>query len=215
MVLFQPWLHKKGSTERGDTWANLAIRLGTCDKLTFRVTQRSLRDRYLLLERRYKTKVREEEKSTGISPKPTELDQLMEEIVGLFEEAEEGEESKKRKAEEEATQIQEMRKVSLESFKETRERNHTEKPKKKRTSGADAIPFIKKVQLDGKQKETELELKKQEMDLKKEEMEWKRNVREKELELRKKEHEERVSQQESASKLQEQQQMHNMNMTIF
>lgn len=95
MTLYQPWLHKKGTTERGEIWANLATCLGAYTELTFRVTQRSIRDRYLLLERRYKKKIAEEEKASGISPEPTELDHLMEDIVTLFEEADKSEAEKK------------------------------------------------------------------------------------------------------------------------
>lgn len=219
MMLFQPWQHKKGSTERGETWANLATCLGKYTALSFRVTQRSIRDRYLLLERKYKKKLTEEENASGISPELTEFDQLMEEIVSLFEEADRSEAEKKRKVEEEAAQIEEVRRVSLESLRETRERNADEKPKKKkRTSGADAIAFIKeKVQRESQQKDDELNLKKEEMELKKDEMVWERHLREQELEMRKKEHEERVRQQQDSTKLQEQtlNQMHNMNMAML
>ena len=48
MTYFEPWLHKKGSSERGEACANLATRLGKCDELKFRVTQRSLRDRIFI-----------------------------------------------------------------------------------------------------------------------------------------------------------------------
>ena len=220
MMFFQPWLHKKGSSERGETWANLATRLGKCGNPIFRVTQRSIRDRYLLLERRYKRKVAEEERGSGISPEHTELDQLMEEIVSLFQEADKAEVEKKRRLEEEAAEIEEVRRASLESFRESKDRKNDEKPcpKKKRTSGADSIAFIKeKVELEAKQKENELELKKQELELKKEEMKLERQLGEQELEMRKKEHKERVKQQQDATKLQEQtlQQMQNMNMAML
>ena len=91
--------------------------------MTFRVTQRSIRDRYLLLERRYKKKVAEEEKACGISLEPTELDRLMEDFVTLFKEADKAEVEgiRRRKLEEEAAEIQEIRRVSLETFKETKE----------------------------------------------------------------------------------------------
>ena len=93
----------------------------------------------------------------------------MEDFVTLFKEADNAEVEGRRKREEEAAEIQEIRRVSLEAFKETKERNPDEKPKKKqRASGADAIAFIKeKIRQEGAQKENELELKKQEMELKK------------------------------------------------
>ena len=37
MMLCQPWEHKKGSTERGETWARLAANLSKCSKLVFHV----------------------------------------------------------------------------------------------------------------------------------------------------------------------------------
>ena len=86
MMLCQPWEHKKGSTEREETWARLAANLIKCSKLVFYVTQRSPRDRYLLLERKHKKKVFDEENSSGISPEDTEIDQLMNEIVDLLDE---------------------------------------------------------------------------------------------------------------------------------
>ena len=93
-MLCQPWQHKKGSSDRGETWARLAANLNKCSQLIFRVTQRSLRDRYLLLERKHKKKVCDEEKASGISPEETEFDQLMNEIVDLFEESDQVEKEK-------------------------------------------------------------------------------------------------------------------------
>ena len=139
MTYFEPWLHKKGSSERGEAWANLATRLGKCDELKFQVTQRSLRDRYLLLERRYKKKVAEEENSSGISPEFTELDQLMEDIVTMFEEADQAEVEKKKKVEKEAAEIQEVRRVSLESFKAEKENTNNQR---RRRGQVVLMPFL-------------------------------------------------------------------------
>ena len=49
---FQPCQHKKGSVERGEVWGIIACHLGRSSDPVFRVTQRSVRDRYLLLDRR-------------------------------------------------------------------------------------------------------------------------------------------------------------------
>ena len=73
MTLYLPWLHKKGTTERGEIWANLATCLGAYTELKFRVTQRSIRDRYFILERKYKKKITVEEKASGVSPEPPNL----------------------------------------------------------------------------------------------------------------------------------------------
>ena len=220
MMLCQPWEHKKGSTERGETWARLAANLSKCSKLVFHVTQRSLRDRYLLLERKHKKKVFDEENASGISPEDTEIEQLMNEIVDLFEESDQFEKDKKKKLEEEAADIEEMRKASLESFRETKERKRQRSPSKKktRTSGASAISFIReKVAIEGEQKKSELQLKREEMEWKKEEKKMEMVLKEKEIEMRKEEHKERVKQQEEAIRMQEQtlQQMHSMNMAML
>ena len=80
----------------------------------------------------------------------------MEDIVTMFDEADQAEVETKKKVEKEAAEIQEVRRVSLESFKESREREHEQPKKKKRTSSADAISFIKEtIQVEGKQKESE------------------------------------------------------------
>ena len=86
----------------------------------------------------------------------------MEEVVSLFKETDRSEAEWKGTIEEEAAQNKEVRRVSLESLRETRQRHAEEKPeKKKRTSGAHAIAFIKeKVQREGQQKNDELNLKK-------------------------------------------------------
>ena len=73
-----------------------------------------------------------------------QINYIIEEIVALFDEADKAEIAKKHKMEEEANQIQEMRKTSLETFIESRERNKEGKQnaKKKRTSGSDSIAFL-------------------------------------------------------------------------
>ena len=49
----------------------------------------------------------------------------MNEIVDLFQESDQFEKDKKKKLEEEAADIEEMRKASLKSFRETKERKRT------------------------------------------------------------------------------------------
>lgn len=48
-----------------------------------RVIKRSIRARYLPVERKYKKKIAEEDKASGISTEPTELANLMEDIVAF------------------------------------------------------------------------------------------------------------------------------------
>ena len=113
---FQPWQHKKGSVERGEGWGNIPCHLGRSSDPVFRVTQRSVRDRYVLLDRRFRKKVSEDNKASGTSPKPNEGG--------------------------EASQAEEMRNMSLETFKQSQERSQDSQPKPKtqnRASGAATI----------------------------------------------------------------------------
>ena len=51
--------------------------------------KRSVRDRFGLLRSKYDKKIEDEEKASGISPEPTEVDDAMCDILKRFEEAEE------------------------------------------------------------------------------------------------------------------------------
>ena len=58
-----------------------------CIELTSKVTSRSVRDRYGLLDKKYKTKWNEEEKSSGTNPDFTELDGALMGLIQRFDEA--------------------------------------------------------------------------------------------------------------------------------
>ncbi|KAK2548486.1 hypothetical protein P5673_031267 [Acropora cervicornis] len=201
---------KEQSVERGEVWGNIACHLGRSSDPVFRVTQRSVRDRYLLLDRRFRKKVSEDEKASGTSPEPSEEDVMMEEIISLFHEADRLNECKKKKIQEEASQAEEMRNMSLETFKQSQERSQDGQPKpkkQKRASGADTMTFLKdRDEIESRQRLEELELRKREVQMEKE-------AKEAELNLRAKEHEERVEQQRNATRLQ--QQLQNMNMALL
>ena len=64
----QPWLQRFGSVERGQCWDEIAAVLNSLEEASFKVTPRSVRDRYNLLVKKYKKKWSEEEKASGISP---------------------------------------------------------------------------------------------------------------------------------------------------
>ena len=213
-ILFHPWQRKKGSVERGEVWGNIACHLGRSSDPVFRVTQRSVRDSYLLLDRRFKKKVSEDEKASGASPELSEEELMMEEIISIFDEADRLNDCKKNKIEEEASQAEEMRNKSLETFKQSQERSQDGqgKPKKKKgASGADTMTFLKdRVEIESQQRLEELELRKPELQMEKE-------AKEAELNLRVKEHEDGAEQQRNATRLrqQQQQQLQNMNMALL
>lgn len=197
IIVFTPWTKKRGSPERGEIWGRIADSLNSFTTPQFRVNQRSVRDRYTLLERKHKKKVQDEERASGISPEESQLDSALEDIISQFNEADvehdriSGE--KKAKQEAEVSKAEEMRKMALETFKETQKRNEsgdeqTTPRKKKRASGSDAIGFLKE--------KTEMEVK-----LKTEEMELKR----KEFESRKQEQKEKEVQMQQMQQMQQQQ----------
>ena len=115
---------------------------------------------------------------------------------------------------EEASQAEEMRNMSLETFRQSQERSQDGQPKqkkKKRASGADTMTFLKeRVEIESRQRLEELEIRKRELLVEKE-------AKEAELNLRAKEHKERVEQQRIATQLQQQQQqqLQNMNMALL
>ena len=177
LMLLQPWLHKKGTSERGDDWEKLAVSLNAIPYPQFRVTQRSVRDHYSTMEKRRRKKVREEDRASGIAPEEDkELDQLLDETIELFDESDKITDQTKQKQEEEAKKAEEMRKRSLETFKDSAKRNADEqqgaRPKKGRASGASTLAYLKdRAEVEATLKRDELEIKRQELALQAKEQE--------------------------------------------
>ena len=127
------WKFKQGSVERGKCWDLIADTLNTLEDTGFRVDKRSVRDRFGLLRSKYDKKIKDEEKASGISPEPTEVDDAMCDILKRFEEAEEDhQKEKKRKETENVQQAQDMRRTSMERLGETSKRNEERKQKDKK-----------------------------------------------------------------------------------
>ena len=88
-VRSNPFTTKKSSTQRSTIWDKVATTLNSCSCLTFNVDKRSVKDHVGILQNRHKKKLRAEEKATGIVPdEPTELENLLEQIIALEESAE-------------------------------------------------------------------------------------------------------------------------------
>ncbi|KAL1246662.1 hypothetical protein QQF64_034407 [Cirrhinus molitorella] len=68
----EPHKYKKSSVNRGKAWSTIADTLNYSQDLTFKVTQRSVRDRFRLIQKKYKSR---NDKGT------TDLDDLIEEIT--------------------------------------------------------------------------------------------------------------------------------------
>lgn len=157
ILCFEPWKHKHNSIERGQLWTTVAETLCLHESPKFKVTQRSVRDRFSLLTKKYKRKFAAEEKASGISPDETELDKAMGDILERFSQADAEHEKtyneKINKIEEDNMKADEMRKRSLETFAETMERGekNPSKTKKRKSTGADVLEYLR--EKGGKDKE--------------------------------------------------------------
>ena len=135
----------KNSNERGKLLEEISTNLNSTTGVRFFVTKRSVRDHLNILIKRYRRKMNAEERSTGVSPEPTELDQALADIIEMEEVASTSqkidEDTDKQKAES-------IRKMAMEKLGETQKRaveageqeNHM---KKKRRSGNDTISFLR------------------------------------------------------------------------
>ena len=83
----QPWVHRHGSVERGQSWDGIAAILNSLEEPYFKVTSRSVRDRYALLVKNYKAKWSKEDKASGISPDSTEIDEALLDLIERFNES--------------------------------------------------------------------------------------------------------------------------------
>ena len=107
VLIVEPYRFKIRSPERGKAWESLAETLNAMSSLSskFKVTARSVRDRYNLLTKKMQAKLKSEEKASeekasGIDVETTELDVLLEEILEREKAAKEkleSDEDKKRK----------------------------------------------------------------------------------------------------------------------
>ena len=138
---------------------------------------RAVRERYGILERKFKCKTREEINASGISiQEPDEFDVMMEEIIGLFESNEElREKEKEEKCENEKSLAEYMRLKALETIAETRKRKSEsdddgDLPVVSTKRRATLAYFKEKHRNDLEIKQQEIEVRKQEIELRKSEL---------------------------------------------
>ena len=68
ILLFEPWLHRHGTPERGQIWKRIAESLNQIQEPCIKVDDRSVKGHYKLLEKSFNEKTSDEEKATGIAP---------------------------------------------------------------------------------------------------------------------------------------------------
>ena len=169
ILVVEPFKHRKGSIEKGKCWTEIAANLNSSAELKFKVTQRSVRERFSLLEAKFKKQVRDEEAASGISVEISEIDVLLEEITEKEKVAEEEGETtgKGKKVQLEKGKAEEMRKLAMERMGESSKRKNEEggQCKRKRRSGSDTVEYLReKAAIEKELREKEIELKRAECD---------------------------------------------------
>ena len=180
VINLNPYASKKGSTQRSSVWEKVAATLNNCAYPVFNVDKRSVRDHVGILQNRHKKKLRAEEKASGITPdEPTELENLLEEIIALEESAEaeqqELDQEKGRRMEINKGKAADIRLKAMEKLSETQKRQSAEieenKTKRPRRSGSDAIGYLsQRAEVNYALKQEELKLKKEQQEFEKQQM---------------------------------------------
>ncbi|CAH3117564.1 unnamed protein product [Porites lobata] len=174
ILLCEPFKYRAGSKERGSVWSQIATNLNTHPGFT--VSQRAVRDRFGILEKKAKKRKREIENGTGISPEDSELDLALEEIIEKWEAADQefqlDNQGKAKKLEKDKETAEEMRRMSMETLGASKKRKSDpdesaeEKRCKKRRGGSDTVQFLKEhSEMEFRFKREELEAKKSEQSL--------------------------------------------------
>jgi hypothetical protein len=152
MLLFEPWQLRKGTPERGNVWKAIAESLNQITDPMYKVEDRSVRDRYKLLEKKYIRRRNELEKASGVEvPEESETEKGLGDIIQLFKDSEmqhNVEKDKKKEAlENETKQAEEMRMVSMETMGESKtrklENGEESGNSKRRRSSDETITYLR------------------------------------------------------------------------
>ena len=170
---------KKGTVAKGTKWEEVAENSNKIEQVYFKVDKRAVRDRYNLLSRELRNKLKREEKESGIETDMTEVEMALEELIEKEDAAETeqrvDENQKKVKDSQDRENAESVRKKAMERLGQTQKRKADEgesegRKKKKRSSGSDTLNFLreKNEQVQEMQKHSltlELELKRQQLEV--------------------------------------------------
>lgn len=144
LLVIEPYMHRPKSTERGQSWRLLMENLNKLEKPKFRVTVRSVRDKFTKMVAKYKKIENDETTASGITGK--EFDEVYRGMTDILERIDEAKliwetENAKEKTQQslEKAKAEDMRKKATESLSETRNRKEEDgeeeiNPKRKRKS---------------------------------------------------------------------------------
>ena len=169
-----PFSAKKNSNERGKLWEEITANLNITSGMCFFVTKRSVRDHLNIFIKRYRKKMNAEERSSGVSPEPTELDQALANIIEMEEVASTSQEIDeavvKEKEDTDKQKAGSMRKMAMEKLGETQKREVEEGEQenyvKKKRSGNETISFLReKAESEKALREEELAIRRKQEEL--------------------------------------------------
>ena len=121
IVVSEPYQYKSSTRERGKIWEDITERLNANDAFKNQLgNKRAIRDRYTLLAKKFKKRMAEEERASGVSPEMSEQDKLLEQIIERFKEsdreADENAQQGDKNKENDRKKVEEMRKRSMEKL---------------------------------------------------------------------------------------------------
>ena len=166
---------KKSMVARGTKWEQVAENLSKIQQVYFKVDKRAVRDRYNLLSKELRNKLKNEEKESGIETDMTEVEMALEELIEKEDAAETeqrvADNQKKMKDSQDRENAENIRKKAMERLGQTQKRKsegdeNEVKKRKKRSSGSDTLNFLreKNEQVQEMQKQ-ELEVKRQQLEV--------------------------------------------------
>ena len=171
VLALEIYKYKKGTNEAGRLWNEIAKNLGGCQTVRFKsnLSQRAVRERFNLIQGRFKENEKTELAASGISvPEQDELDLLLEDIAererdGIAKASE-------KKGQEKAT-AEDIRNQALERMGQTKKRKSEDgqepKERKSRRSSTEALQFMQeKAKSDMALREEELMIRKLEEETK-------------------------------------------------
>lgn len=171
VLALEIYKYKKGTNEAGRLWDEIAKNLGGCQTVRFKsnLSQRAVRERFNLIQGRFKENEKTELAASGISvPEQDELDLLLKDIAET--ERDGITKASEKKGEEKAT-AEDIRNQALERMRQTKKRKSEDgqepKERKSRKSSTEALQFMQeKAKSDMALREEELMIRKLEEETK-------------------------------------------------
>ncbi|XP_058968481.2 mRNA export factor GLE1-like [Pocillopora verrucosa] len=121
---------KKGTVARGTRWEEVAKNLNKIQQIYFKVDKRAVQDRYNLLSKELRNKLKREEKESGIETDMTEVEMALEELIEKEDAAETEqkvvENQKKVKDSQDRENAESVQKKAMERLGQTQKRQQLE-----------------------------------------------------------------------------------------